>query len=376
MGYFMKKFILVMISIFVFSGCDQFPIFFTVSKEVEPKEPKIDGSPTRIITSNPTSSTATLYVANGKIWSSTYGSGDWIWNSHSNPPSGNVVDIAYSGSNLYALTLDYKSGYSIIWKFDSNTWSSLVASGGMRYQAIYGANNNLYAAYYNKSEPSRAGKDFCVVKINPSGGESWRSGETYFLSGVVYSTPNYYFATTGDGIFVGGDTALPADRVTTTPGNEVPSKNIAAILSYDTNKVAATSFDGYVYQINGTTASASGDLGTFTRALAYWKHGITDEELLLIGVKIDSTRFGYREMKITSGDIDLSAVYTPEKSSGDKDVYAATFEPNALTSLMQAPGSPYSASTQPLTFASTERNGLWSFRRDSAENRYVWNKED
>jgi hypothetical protein len=380
---FMSRFIAFMLALTAagfFIGCDQYAIFYAVSKEEKLKEPKIPGSLTKIVKTGEDPDTDKLYVSNGKIFVCEKGSGDWRWSGFSNPPGGDVRDIAVCGTGstsiLYALTINYSNGDSAIWKYDSG-WSRIASDSNLGYQAIYGTDTHLFAALY-RGPPSKSGNDYKIVAFNAAGSYQCESSATYFLTGAAHPTgSNYYLSTKGAGIFYYSSipTASPlplTDKVTGT------ADSINALLVYDlvNYKIAASSHEGHIYQISGTTATTSDDKGTLSASgtLALWNNG--SAKLLLVGFKVDSYRFGYREMDIdASGNINFSSFRSPSTSVNDNESYIATLEKKALNGLMQAPG-PTPAGDFPLVFASTQKDGLWSFRRGGDENRFIWNRED
>ncbi|MDR2510171.1 MAG: hypothetical protein LBC77_05965 [Spirochaetaceae bacterium] len=337
----------------VFTACDQFPIFFTISHEVAPKKAKIPGSPSKIV-----AGVDTLYVCNGDVWKAVSGS-SWRWSSLSKPSSGPVRDLAHTTSALYALTLGSKDHTSTIWKYTSS-WTKVASAGNMRYQAIFNAGSDLVASAWSGSA-SENGRDYSIVKIADDGTETVLKPGVNQLTGIA----NGFYATLGSGIFDSSFNQIA--------GTE--NKAIVGITEYEIGGFAAVSKDGYFFWGSGSSAQLkSYSPLSFTGAICNWTD-LSNNKLLLIGVRLNSTQFGYHEMRVPDGI--GGALYYPGEGSptsvSDRETYTTTIETRALNSIKQA-GAP-SQDGLPLLFASTQSDGLWSFRRDGG-SRPVWNRED
>ena len=355
------------------SGCDQFPIFYRVSQEVKPKDERIPGSPSKIVAAGDR-----LFVNNGKIWEAS--GANWTWNEIDHLPSGGrILDIATvasagGGWGLFALSGDESS--ATIWVTDlggSIQWSQ-VRTG--KYQAIYGANDLLFAAVMRGGDPQSDSRNFDVEAIGSTGAVTvWT--QTHFLSGVVYADDNYYAATNGSGIQYGDGTG---------PGTAIAmdDNNVVGIIEYVPGKIAAVTNSsktaGRIYEIDASSNTVVRKTEvlslSFTGALGVWEQAQRGK-VLLAGVRITNMRFGYHEMTIKEDDSLSMVLNYPGKNaptSISSDDYTATIETRAINSIIQAPGQ--SAAEWPLMFASTQAHGLWSYRYDSDEKRCVWNAED
>jgi hypothetical protein len=362
-------------------SCDQFPIFFQVSKEVKPKKERIPGSPSKIVKAGAGDSEK-LFVSNGRIWQAE--GPDWKWSEIDHHPSGGrILDIAVAQWNfgsgtasvLFALSGDGSS--ATIWGTDLSRPIDWVKVREGKYQAIYGASLVLFAAVMRDGEPQSDSRNFDVVLVQPPGTPDimlWE--QTNFLSGVVYSGSNYYIATAGSGIRYGDDSGAGTLI-------QMDDKNVVGIIEYAAGKIAAVTNSsktaGRVYQINaadGTVDSKSEEFSrSFTGALGVWEQTARGK-LLLAGVRVTNVRFGYNEMTITGDNLSMALTYPGANAptSISSDDYTATIEPRAVNSIIQAPGQ--ESKEWPLMFASTQAYGLWSYRYDDSEHRYVWNAED
>jgi hypothetical protein len=358
-------------------SCDQFPIFFQVSKEVKPKKERIPGSPSKIVKAGAADSEK-LFVSNGRIWQAS--GPDWRWDEINIPSGGRILDIAAieSGQDWDLVALSGDGSSSTIWTMvvdPTVNWQKMKEG---KYQAIYGANGKLIAAVRRDGEPQSDSRNFDVVLVQPSGTPDVRLWEqTNFLSGVVYSESKYYIATAGSGIRyddgTGSGTLIQMD-----------DKNVVGIIEYADGKIAAvinsSKTAGRVYQIDVETGTVDNKSESFSRsftgALGVWQS--PKGKLLLTGVRVTAVRFGYNEMTINDdGSLSIAALNYPganAPTSISSDDYTATIEPRAVNSIIQAPGQ--ESKEWPLMFASTQAYGLWAYRYDNDEKRAVWNAED
>lgn len=313
-------------------GCDQDPIFFTVSHGVAPKQAKITGAPSKI-----ESDGSSLYVANGKVWKAE--KPDFVWNELPSPSGGGVRDIAYAGA-LHALTVDNASGATAVWKFNSGSWEKLIEGGKNEYQSIWNKGGLLVCRLARV--PTQEGRDFQWGTV--SGGKfTVTKNDTYAISAVSGSTG----ATYGGGI----------DG--TRPG--------LFLLGVAVFKGFTISVGREALYLNGAEKKFDKSY-EYTGALAVWK-----DSLCLIGVRSDSTHFGYMEWDGSSNTLWAPGSKPYPTTMSDNTTFATTIGTRALTAIMQAPGI---SDEYPLMFASTQSDGLWSFRHDGKEGRKVWNREE
>ncbi|MDR2481311.1 MAG: hypothetical protein LBD07_03340 [Spirochaetaceae bacterium] len=348
-------------------GCDQIPIFYTISKAPAPKKPKIPGSPTKIVARTTTSE---LYASNGNLWMAA--APNYEWHEISKPSGGTILDIAIVTDSLYVLVVNNKTSDTTIWCSDrsrSGSWHSVGNGANLKYQAIFGTDSELFICEWNGKD-SAGGKNYNIITL-----ANTVKTDTSLLSGVVKATNNYYFATQGDGIYYSSAAANPVTSLAITADNNT----ILGLTPLLSDKIAAVSSNGYIYQINDAvppTISESSDLEMkFTKALVYYKNSAGG--LLIVGVTASSTEFGYRELLVNgSGDITFALRYPGESgptSVNDKETYITTIGQKTLNAVIQAGPN---TDSLPLMFASTQKDGLWSFRHDSAEGRKIWNAED
>jgi hypothetical protein len=366
---------LIIVSFF-WTTCDQASLFWTISHEVAPKKPLIDGSPSKMVKDT----SDNLYVANGELWEFT----DKKWQKIPGPNTSMLIsDVAVTTANLYILVTDEKNSDTVIWeRSDGGTWKEIISGKDYRYQSIYGAGGTLfYSARPGIS--ARPGTDYNLYKYNNSGADTLIKGATGILRGVVFANSKYFLATEGDGILVYDGTSL-TETLTGTAGELFTG----IIKIDDANNIVAVTFRGKIYQIDSNTPAVIPDYPIqkneyFTGALALWddtRPSATTPKLLLLGVKSSSSYYGYHEMLI-GNDGKLTGAYNEPgqafpTSMKTHEAYIATIEEHAINSLMQAPDLFDDEQGRPVVFASTQQSGLWSLRHDASENENVWNAEE
>jgi hypothetical protein len=372
------------------TSCQQAPIFLIISREVAPKKPLIDGSPSKIVETGYNHAGAPapekiLYVANGELWKFEGGG----WGKDSAPPTDGVVaDVAAAeNGGLYAITADRKNDDTEIWERPaSENWKRLLTRGGYGIQSIYCANNELFYAG-RSGAPAQDGLDYAIYK---SDNTLIKSG-TGLLRGVVYVNNLYFLATAGDGIWV-YDGTIPASSGTNPNPyqlDDTGGMRFTGIIKTDetNNIIIAVTHSGYVYQIDGRVSPPTVMTGypitigvlNCTGALAIWNNNSAADSLLLVSVKRSASYYGYRDMPIDkAAGVLTKSYYEPGNGSPssmkDHNAYIATIEEHTVNSLIQAPG--LFDHELPVVFASTQQNGVWSLRYDSSEGKHVWNAQD
>lgn len=339
----------------LFVTCNQDPIFFLVSKEVEPKEPTINGSPSKIARG---SDGVSLYVANGKLWYFN-GSG---WSNISSPSS--VYDVAFAGSELYVLQVEENS--STVYKHKD---SSAVGNptGYDRIQSIFGSSSGLFAAARKSGT-----EEYAILQL---GGSSWDAKKTGNAAFELRGVAGSLFATATAGIFSGLTSVRPLEG----------TENIAVIALFTDSKIgssviAVTSSHGLL-DINGSTVTRHNKGVSLSGAICVWEKTGAANPLLLVGINGGVNNYGYRELRIISGKVNFGDFYepgdlSPDSSVFDKDKYKSQLEKYVIRSIAQPRGVNASGSSKmPVVFASTQKNGLWSYRADGDNAEGVWNAE-
>jgi len=398
----MKKTLIIIILssiIFLFGSCND-AIFYKVHEEIPLLKPLIDGSPSNFVILDDA-----MYVASGKKIFKYISFSDkkmWIeWARFDNF----VISLASTNNYLYALYLNNNTGK--ISRFDKNgnrTDLFLLNNIGLLYniQSIY---SNEDILFFSAREENKSLLDFGKYKIYYVDENASLSdcneilGTTfpYILKGLAYDSDYYYLCTYLSISYIKKDeldsaTALP---VPPPPGfapanftgftgiinlNDDPSSDIFT---------AAITNNGYLYQINNAEsvfAAKFSDDRFSTGALAVWKNSNIDPtiSLLLVGRAeykyTTSTGYsnGYIEIALNpaTGTIAEGAIFfepgrVPAFSSIDSfDRYVSSLGKKPINHIIQ---TPYTVDPNMTLFASTQKDGVWSYRMRNGN--WQWNAE-
>jgi hypothetical protein len=356
-------------------SCHQSPIFFIISLEVEPVDPRISGMPTNIVQVGDT-----LYVASRfseTVHQYKYDKDKSTWSTLPQQPGGKILDLAATNTNLYALTGDPGSA-RVYKKATGDSWEVVPNDSGYpNIQSIYGVTDRLFAgAMINDREFAILYEDNGTLKLLKS--------ETKILQGVALAGTTYYLATAGDGIYTFDGTSPSPEQDPIPIGNSGKAEdykvNVAGIITVGDQIVGVTKSGNLLYG-NAEGFKSEGKGVSFTGGLALWKKAdpeVSNSEvnLLLLGIQGGSTStiHGYREIVLKpDGTLDPDAMglnipgVDPDHSSiNNNDKYNSTLRRNPVIALFQAKDN--------TLFAATVKNGLWSYRERKGE--YVWNAED
>jgi hypothetical protein len=394
-------------------GCAQDSIFYNISYETIPKAPTIPGSPTRFVKFKVEvdgKSEDRLFVASGGIFEyARNDSGGWSWKRIPGP-DGFVRDITSVGKDLYALT-ESGSGLSV-WKLpegESSSWT--LIPNDTRYlsiQSIFGAGDKLFAGVGRRATNDSTKQEFEYAILYEDNGKFGIlmddidiNGETRditLLTGAGKIGDTYYFGTMGTGI-LSIDKSLDQSTVKQeNPGLSYDGVIVGLIQVTETSSgtslgdngpvIIAASRDGHIFIRGGSSASFTSQKlgGRFTGALAlvnatHLADGAGETAMLLMGIEIrGSAIYGYREIPfdITTASIVGDSYKTP----GAYPPSTVTNQPKFNASLGKLLINAIAAFPEPvldddgnplppkqILFASTQRNGLYSYRNDE------WNGE-
>jgi hypothetical protein len=368
------------------AGCQQNSIFDFISHEVKPTDPRIEGSPSKIVKAE-ISGAAKLYVANGSIWEYDMG-GRW---HPFGGPGGFVADVAATSGTppaLYALTIANTD--TKVWKKTATMdWTQLGNGTGYGFiQNIYGAEDQLFATGAVKDSNGGNSGNYAILRENsgsftlvePTGGAILTG------AGVIEyptSTFTYYLGTLGNGIYKVTDTPAPS----TVSSLGTPS-DIAGFLQTSTDPggedlIIAVSRGGSIWRgaslgfmdagiSVGTTCTGALALTTaFTDTVP--PPDPTSNYLLLLGIKGGTSSSGYYEVDF---DISTGTVTSGVRAPGGTGLSSIKPDGNYGSSLRRYPVNHLFADTTqppPVIFAATPKNGLYSYRDRSG---WQWNYED
>ena len=339
------------------------PIFHQIEAEVKPKEPKIEGSPSKIAAGD----SGNLYAANGNIWK--WDGASW---SKEGSPAKSIRDVAWAGGVLYALSVDNITT-KLFRRNDGGAWAQVRNASSYGFlQAVYGAGNQLYVS-------ARQDNNFHVLVYDTADNELKATGFHAQIFGAAAANGNFYFAAKGtvDGASKSAVFKFAVDDVNLGAQSHIANSidkgdwvGIAAGTVRGVETVAAVSRTGYVCIAAGGTehVEKKENSYSYTGAVGFWNS--EDLNYLLIGIRGSSYTNGYRELEIKSdGGLDSWGYGSPGISVESLEKYNSTLGVHALTAIVQAPGGQVNGAGKPLLFASTQQNGLWSYRG-------VWNAEE
>jgi hypothetical protein len=342
-------FLLLIVLTIVLSSCAQDPIFNMVANEIEPKDPKIKGSPSKLVRID-SGIYSGIYTSNGKLWKYT----DSNWSSISSPS--NIYDIAAGGGELYLLRVSGSS--TSVYKLGGGKIGN--PTGYSMIQGLYSDGANPDAVYAGAKKSSSDSSDYAILKI---------TGDSFTVERAIGSplagVAGPYFATATNGILYNGSTVAGSSDY-----------SIAGIIDTQTatKGVIAVTGNGRILELNGNSMIIhhnSSSYPSFTGALAIYKDTNRNIDFLLLGSKSGIYDLGYREMRL-DGNFALSTPgdSIPYSTVSDKDKYRSTLAKCAVNSLIQVSNAAGGPDGLPLIFASTQKDGLWSYRGNE------WNAEE
>jgi hypothetical protein len=410
MKIYLLKLLTLFLIIYSLDSCHD-PIFYTVTQETPLIPPLIDGSPSNFVEFK-----NEIYVASGKrIWK--YGKNEqseckWSKMNLSDEKLGNyIASLAKTDNSLYVHYLNKNFGG--IRRFNENGNSNVVLNEYI--QTIYASANvlfictrksaNTYTIYY---------LDDSSFDINdPSGNIKKIEGITSMLNGVAYdSNSKYYYLCTSSGIFY-----MKKNEFDSSSGKnvfKVKKENeedkiimgFTGIINLNENSVAAIKDNGDLYEINDTVIAKKtsfNDNRESTGALAIWFRDKTDTKpsLLLVGrdeyyySTISRYTNGYVEIALGTYDIidpetdtvignkfgilpdakfnEPGKVSPPTPTTIDNyERYVSSLGKKIINYFIQAP---FAIDPDMTLFASTHKNGVWSYRDRYDGEGITWNAE-
>jgi len=359
---FIKPVIVFILIVFSFVSCND-AVFYAVSLEELPLEPRIAGPSTNFVLFN-----GKMYVAaKGSIYcydstgyeNEDYKSGKWS----SISAGGRISHLAATTGNLYALDgnriITYDSGMNL------NPDPILQ---GKNIQGIFAADDILFIGLSDEVYYKKDGGD--TAKINASGFSR--------LCGAAGDAANYYLCSTGgSGMYYKEKTSFTTSgtEITASPVANNVNSNFTGILNLSADQVVAISRTGTLFKVSSagmTTAASFSDSRRATGALGVWKKG--SDSLLLVGrqdmtsTAVRGYTHGYIEIPFTAAGITGSfnePGRTTPSTMDDHERYVSSISKHALRYFYQAPDG--------ILFTSTN-HGVWSYRMRDGKN--TWNSEE
>jgi hypothetical protein len=377
----MKKipFIYIIFSLLITLGACNEPVFYTIQTQPPKIEPFIGGGPTNFVTFS-----SKIYVASGNSIYSYDGSAK-KWEKIPVQPGGWIMGLAVTSGNLYALCLN-SNNTTTLRKSSTGTgnWGDVTGDRGVydRLQSVYSANNMVFIGAGSTQGNSTTTQKTAVLSISGDTTYAPLTGisESHRLNGVANAGTNYFLSTDSNTIYLytSGTTASAITK---------GDVSFAGIINIVGSNVLAISRSGNLYPVS---SSAIGDsVASFgsrfsSGALAVWSDNpATPTHRLLLAGRQDSLTYsttsgytyGYLELELDSGGtngIKTDANFlVPGNTTADfssvnnHERYVSTIGKYPVNHLIQASNG--------IIFASTQKNGVWSYKvRDGIPQ---WNAE-
>jgi len=361
--------LLIFFSIVLSLGSCNDPIFYKVHEESPVLKPLIDGSPTNFAILNDE-----MYAASGKkIFVYSKNNNRWTkWKELDNF----VIHLAATGNSLYALYISNNNGRikNCISGVDINlsgNVQSIYTSGKVLFVNV--RNDNIYTTYY-------------LEENNPSNLKEITGTNSNFVLNGVASDANYYYLCTYSGIFCVSSSSSSLSAQSDVLGS---NSGFTGIINLNNNCAAAICNNGDLYEITNaatiTKAASFDDSRYSTGALALWYKDKNDAtpSLLLVGRKeyYYSSTTGYSngyveiELDTSTGRIKTGAGFSePGKNAlssiDNNDRYTSSLGKKPVNHIIQTPAS---IDPNMTLFASTQQDGVWSYR--SRDGVMQWNAE-
>ncbi|MDR0876747.1 MAG: hypothetical protein LBN21_01735 [Treponema sp.] len=414
---------LLLLFLFIMVSCNQDAIFYAISQETEPKDPRIPGTPTNIVEFN-----NAIFAASSSLHRYAKRDADnngiadnepgpvWDASSDDNPlkqPGFRISALAATTEYLYALSLN-DSGYGDVlkrikkgnglgslagdWETVSIDTTDSGAAGYPNFQTLCADSDRLFVGARSSGDSYAIlyADDTAVASNGVTNNLRLLISETGVLSGAAFDGTTHYVSGSGNygGIFTVSEADLGSKITSGVTGSPQNSRNIMGMIAVTDNssntQIVAITRNGDLLYLNAgdTDFTALKNVGySTTGSLAVWKAagGAAANSLLLIGIQGSLTSLtqtytnGYREAALESGGSlstvsDNAPIYDPGNPASGKDTsvasndrYASAVGLHPINFLYQVPAA--IDDTMPV-FASTQNYGLWSCRDKQ------WNAEE
>jgi len=373
---------LILALIIALGACSD-PVFYMISVEPPIAEPFIGGSPTNFVVFN-----NKVYVASGR---NIYSYDGTNFEKIPSQPGGRIMHLAATDSHLYALCYPDSGNTNLKRISAGGNWEDVTGETGgySRLQSVYAANNKVFIG-------AARNENFIILYMadNDAGYKPLRTGNTndtleYMLCGIAYDSQYYYLCTRSNTIYVADE-----NNITDIQTKKIDGVNFTGIINLEINNfIVAISRSGDLFNVKAISDDkATSDLKISigsnrpsTGALAVWRDETDTPKLLLAGRQdslvytVDSGyTYGYMELELDSGGIKAGSNFIePGKadvsSVADYERYVSTLGKNPVNHIFQTPRNIDANMT---LFASTQKNGVWSYRPRGSDNTPQWNAEE
>jgi hypothetical protein len=403
-----KKCLFCFALIFILCVCKQEPIFYAISLEVKPVEPRIKGVSTNFAVYE-----GCMYVASGNTLYKYYKDEDrnkvnW---SKETQPGGKILQIASTGGYLYALCSDDHNinGRIVIKRFYNSSWTETDGDAKDLYKIhnIFAANDMLFIMAVTSANYS-----YTILYIDDNSGTIKELNidtapnqiDTGEISGAAFDGTSYFLSAKNisieaeknrieknSGVYKIDDISTGASLIKyrDADGNTLNINPSGIINLKDTNNtILLIARNGDVYTVkNSITKIENISLGYMSSgALAIWKENETSPDRLLLAGRQDSLNYsmssgytyGYLELQLDENGIKNGSNFVEpglyllsSVKSGENERFKSTIGKYPVNYLFQIP---YEIDSEMILFASTQKNGVWSYRVRG--DIFQWNAEE
>jgi hypothetical protein len=404
-------------------SCSQDAIFYGISKETAPKDPRIKGSPTNMVmftrTTDDGDDVKMLCVASGKIhWYAkpnlTENVPAWDKGGLLPQPGGRVIALAATDDRMYALCMT-GHGVDTVVRYIGKTdkWTTIsTPSNYPLIQSIYTANGHLFAGARKNDSTTET---YAILRLDTTTDPTaprftpLAEDNIKMLTGAIYDGSIYYLSTKSGIYTTDLSAAAPLSDLSGTEDKDRNDNRIfVGIIKLENTPstiIAVERDGGKFYEVKpggfelmkytdpetNDVSDVSIATGSYaTGALVLWEAtgtGMKAEErrkMLIAGVQgslynttTSSYSHGYVEFDLDEN----GSLHTASKrrdpgkleSVDDNDRYAASLDKYPINHLFQAPEE---IDIYRTFFASTQTAGLWSYRDRSSNGGWQWNAEE
>jgi hypothetical protein len=387
----MKKYFFSFVLIFILCTCND-PVFYAISLEVKPTEPRIEGVPTNFAVYN-----NYMYVASGNTLYRYIKTADNIYWSKETQPGGKILQIASTDNNLYALCSDDQNinGKPVIKMFNKSSWTNIDGDikDSDKIHNIFAAKDMLFimastSASYSYTilyidDNSGTIKELNIIDADP---DQIGTGE---ISGAAFDGTSYFLSAKNRGIYKIDNISTGASVINKDASGNTVNINFSGIINLkDTNNtILVITRDGYVYTVKDSiTKIENVSMGKMTTgALAIWQENEQSTDRLLLAGRQDSLNYsvstgytyGYMELELDDNGIKSGNFVEPgmklhsSVKYGENERFKSTIGKYPVNYLFQ---TPYEIDSDMILFASTQKNGVWSYRDRGGI--FQWNAEE
>ena len=386
--YIGKKYIIQSLFCFVFllilCTCND-PVFYAISQEVKPIKPRIKGTPTNIVEYK-----SYMYVASGYTLYKYNSNTQPYWSNMGSPSGRRILRLASANNNLYALcaTDENITGQTVIYHYNDSEPANpkwVILSDSYKYtqiQSIYTAGTGTGSRLFLYTKLDKTTNNYKILYIDagtPSIINELATPQTgdAELCGAASIGSTYYLATKNKGVYkVTGNTGTPiADTPVDITGIINLSANTILLITRESGRV-------YTFDTTENIQYTNIQMGRYSNGtLAIWEKS-SSERLLLAGrqeIRYSTSSghtYGYMELELDANGIKTGANFIEPGIGPVSTIYPGGNERFLSTIGKQPVNFIFQTTTSDsnrIIFASTQKNGVWSYRERGSLPQ--WNAE-